>query len=159
MEEKKYPCVKMLAVLEGTIDGKTFKEYSDLGLGLSFGGFSATVTVGGKSQQVNFDWSSYTANVSYDNTLAVVLGDVTVFGGDGKLDDIYDEEYEKAGFSREDLTAKVLGGMTGFNEFCIGCVSGMNPDIHIRKLSFVDDKDFYPVDLGVMRKCVINYTE
>lgn len=143
--------LKMYAELDGKLNGQTFAEYNQ---GLSFGGFCFRCMINGEDKSVNIDWPSFVGTLQNDGSLLLMEGEGSLLGKNGELDDVYDKEYEKEGFSREDLTAKLLSETTEIEEFVVDYETELgNPVddyLHIRSVTFVDDIGAYAVSGEVL---------
>lgn len=143
--------LKMYAELEGKLNGQSFKEYNQ---GLSFGGFCFRCMINGEDKSVNFDWDSCVGKFQDDGTFLLMEGEDAFLKSTEELDTIYDAEYEKEGFSRSDLTAKILAETSEIEEFVVDYdleEDKSNDDfIHIQSITFVDDTGSYCVSGDVL---------
>lgn len=148
--------LKMHMSLDGQINGMNFKECHDNNVGFSLGGFSFLCDINGEEKDVPVDWDCYVANVQFDNTLLVTMGEKTWFGGNGELDDVYDEEYKRNGIVKSDLTAKLLASTSEITDFSFDYDiqdEYVGTDyLHIVALAFEDETGVYNVDSDVLNK-------
>lgn len=146
--------LKMNVILSGKINGMTFEKYRDSKQYLGFGGYCFKCMINGEDKSVCFDWNSFVANVQEDGTLLLEAGERTWFGGDEELDNIYDEEYKENGFSRSDLTAKVLASTTSIEEFVVDYDIDDEKEnyINLHSIIFFDETGSYEVSKDVLDK-------
>lgn len=145
--------LKMFVTMEGSIgDYPGLKEFKESDNGLGFGGYCFRVQINGKEIDVPFDFPSFVANIQDDGTLLLEAGANTPFssGNDSQLEDCWDNEYEKLGISREELTAKVLSSVTEIKEFVVDCDERVN--LKILSIEFFEDGMVYPVNEDVVKK-------
>lgn len=140
--------LKMFVVLEGQIGGLSIKDYTKSDKGLGFGGYCFQIPINGNVMNIPFDFQGFAANVQDDGTLLLEAGADTFFGHNGELDDCYDQEYEKLGITRDDLTAKVLASVMQIEEFVIDV--DVEHDLKIRTIEFFDETGVYPVNPDVV---------
>ena len=91
-----------------------------------------------------------------DNKIILEAGSATPLGGGAELDDCYEDEYEDAGFSIDDLTAQVLSTISKFHEFVVYGVFDENAkhDLKLESVVFSDGQKEYVADV---KKCEFNY--
>lgn len=146
--------LKMYATLDGKLNGMNFEEFKKSGQELYFGGFCFKCMINGEDKSVSFDWDSFIANTQEDGTLLLEEGTKTFFDGSEELDDVYDYEYERNGFSRDDITANVLAATTEIEEFTIDydAKEKLSDDdyLHIISIVFEDETGYYFVSGEVL---------
>lgn len=145
--------MRMIVLLEGTINGMLPSEYKQTDGYLSFGGYNFQCQVSEHSISVPFDFPGFSANVQDDETIRLEAGaDTPLSGNNDFLDDCYDSLYVILGITRDELTAKALASTTKINEFAIDCDEN-DADLQIQSITFVGDKgDSYEVAQNVIEE-------
>lgn len=155
--------VMMRYTVKGCLGGKTdLREFTKMAnSSFSSGGFAMEVPVRGKVIAVPFDWASYSGGANDDGTLTTTHGEKTFFsvGAESELDDCYEEDWEKLGISREDLTAETLAKAVSIKEFYVDyepvpdtIESAPKKDaedhLYLTELCFIDGdgKEYYVAD-------------
>lgn len=106
---------------------------------LSIGGYYFVIN----GKEIPFDWDAFCGDEE-DNVFDCTTGYGFAFN-DFELTDCYDEDYERLGITREDITAKFLASVDEINEFHINfineddleCDLGNNTDIARYKIKLL----------------------
>lgn len=172
----------MKYTLTGTICGRTLKEFAKMPQSsFSLGGFQMEIPINEKNICVPFDWPSYSANGNDDGsmtvihgckgsvnikdciagTMTVIHGCKTLFstGDNSELDACFEDDWERLGITRENLTAETLAKASKIVKFYIDYYPypediGINPEedkLYLKELCFMDENcKEYPVPKSIL---------